>query len=59
MKKGGAHPVLPGLRILFDETNGEQRAQDAVDGPFGQAELSRQLGEAQPAGASGEQPENG
>ncbi len=50
---------FPELGVLLHETDGEERAHDAVDGPLRQPELARDLGQAQPARTPGEQAEHG
>ena len=59
VKQRRAHAVLTRLGILLDETDRQERAHDPVDGALGKPELTRHLGEAQPAGAPGQQPEDG
>ena len=49
---------LPGRAVLLDEADVLQRAQDAVRGALGQAERARELAEAEPARAAGEQPQD-
>jgi hypothetical protein len=47
--------VLARLRILLDETNGQQRAHDPVHGPLGKAQFPRDFREAEPPGSPGQQ----